>query len=89
MAARDAQFIYSTVFSLLGSAPTPQHKKWAKKLWSDSFQFDFSPEDMACDEELVALGLAKLDRVVDQDLFGDAEEHEVVLYLNSKGRYDY
>lgn len=50
---------YSTIFRLLGSDPTPQHKKWARVLWKEQEQRDFHPSDMEQDKALIALGLAK------------------------------
>lgn len=69
MADRTAAGIFSKVFNLLAKNPTEENKEMALEFWEDSQEFDFSPYQMDCDEELIKLGLAKM-------------EGEEILYYN-------
>jgi hypothetical protein len=53
--------IFSGFFEKLASDPTPQHIKWAIELWEDSYHYDFSNNELECDDALIKLGLAKKD----------------------------
>lgn len=55
-----ANAIYSSFFKMLAKDPTPQHVRWARKLWKKSLEYDFCPCDMHIEKELKKLGLARL-----------------------------
>jgi hypothetical protein len=58
MADRTSAALFGKVFTVLASDPTPQHKQWARELWSQTLEYDFTPYQMDCDEALQVLGLA-------------------------------
>ena len=55
-----ATAIYSSFFKMLAKDPTPQHVRWARKLWKESLEYDFCPSDMYIEKDLKKLGLARL-----------------------------
>lgn len=62
--------IFRFAFELFGKDPTTANRKLARQFWKESFKYDFSPERMAVDDALVALGLAarcKNCQVIDYD----------------------
>jgi len=75
MSDRSAGDLFRTMFRLIGSDPTPQHIKWAKKLWKKSGEFDTHPGDWGCDKDLITCGLAK--RGANKDY---PEDGTVILY---------
>lgn len=81
MADRGSAFIYGSMFRKLAADPTPQHVRWAKALWRDSFEYDFSPEQMYCDAALRKLGLAK--RGLDPEY---PEDGQTWIYADDKAR---
>lgn len=58
MADRTSANIFSMVFEMLAKNPTDEHKEMAWEAWSSRREYDFSDEQMGCDEALLALGLA-------------------------------
>ena len=60
MADRNSADIFGLLFEKLASDPTKQHKTWAREFYEKSRTYDFSPDQMDCDEALVKLGLAKM-----------------------------
>lgn len=76
MADRTAAGIFGEFFDLAaGIKQTPEVKRLALLMWCMTGGYDFSPDQMECDEALIKLGLAK--RGVDPDY---PEDGEVVLY---------
>jgi hypothetical protein len=59
MSDRTSADIFSKMFKLLASDPTPQHKAWALKLWRETPYYDFSNCELGCDKELKKLDLAR------------------------------
>lgn len=57
MADRTAARIFGDIFELLASSPTDEHKRWAKKLWAKTYGYDFTPDQMGCDDALEVLDL--------------------------------
>lgn len=67
--------LFGTIFEMLAKDPTPQHKRMAAKLWSLQGEYDFHPDQMGADKELMRLGLAK--KGVNPDY---PQDGEVMLY---------
>ena len=59
MSDRTSAEIFSTVFEMLAESPTDENKKLARRLWDETFRYDFSESQLDCDDVLVALGLAR------------------------------
>lgn len=60
MADRTSAEIYRSIFRRLAEDPeAPKHRAWALAFWRESHAHDFSPDQMGCDDALVALGLAQ------------------------------
>lgn len=61
MAARDAAEIFGVVFDLLNDELSEEDaKRLARRLWPETFRFDFSPYQMGADAALRALNLAEM-----------------------------
>ena len=60
MADRGAANVFGRVFTFLASDPSEKNRIFAKSLWRMSLDFDFHPYQLYCDEELEALGLARV-----------------------------
>jgi hypothetical protein len=77
MSDRGAQDIFGTLFALLGAhSPVPYlYKELSETMWAKAKQFDTSPRDWQCDDELIALGLAK--RGISKEY---PEDGEITLY---------
>ena len=60
MADRTSARVFGKVFRLLAKKPTDEHKAIATELWPETEEYDFSPDQMYCDDALKALGLAKM-----------------------------
>jgi hypothetical protein len=59
MADRTSAGLFGEFFCLLAADPTDQHVKWARDLWRNTLEYDFSPCQMGCDEALSTLSLAR------------------------------
>lgn len=77
MADRTSAALFSTVFGFLAEHPDERNKVFAKRLWRETREYDFTSDQMSCDEDLIALGLAKLG--IDPEY---PEDGETVLYLD-------
>jgi hypothetical protein len=59
MADRTSAAIFGEMFNYLANGtPDAGAKRMAKKMWDMQKEYDFSPDQMACDNALVKLGLA-------------------------------
>jgi hypothetical protein len=56
MADRSAAAVFGFVFGLLGEGAS--REEMIEALWNSSKRYDFTPDQMGADEELVELGLA-------------------------------
>lgn len=59
MADRAAARIFGKVFTLLAKTPTEENKAFAAELYEETGEFDFASYQMDCDDQLIALDLAK------------------------------
>lgn len=59
MSDRSSPVIFSAIFTKLANDPTVQHMHWAREFWRLQRDYDFHPGAMSCDDDLIALGLAK------------------------------
>jgi hypothetical protein len=75
MSDRTSAGMFSTMFELLASDPTPQHISWAYKLWQYTSNFDFSSYQLYCDDALVRLKLARVRKDPEEP-----EDGEVMFY---------
>jgi hypothetical protein len=77
MADRSGAYLFSRIFRLLNEhvQDTQARRKIALEFWKESQSYDFSPDQMDCDDVLMKLGLAR--QGVDPDY---PEEGEIVLY---------
>ena len=81
MSDRTSAEIFGEVFAYLAKGPIDERaKKFAAKMWKDQWNYDFDPRQMGCDDELIALGLAK--KGIDPDY---PDEGETVLYRDGRG----
>ncbi len=69
MSDRTSAEIFSEIFMLLAKIPDNRNIKLANKIWGLVYNYDFSPEQLECDYELIKLKLAQY--FVDED----GEEH--------------
>ena len=77
MADRSSAYLFSRIFSLIDEhvQDAQTRQKLALEFWNESRSYDFSDDQMDCDEVLMKLGLARRD--VDPRYPHDGE---VVLY---------
>lgn len=77
MADRTSARLFGDIFELIVDhlAPGSERDNVARLLWDKTYQYDFTPDQMGCDEALFALGFAR--RGVDPEY---SEDGEVVLY---------
>ena len=62
MSDTGSAYIYASIYKRLASKPTPQHRRWAKRFWRESFEYDFNGYDLCgagAEASLVRLGLAR------------------------------
>jgi hypothetical protein len=60
MADRTSAAIFGRQFERLAKGRIPERKlKEAREVWRDSWNYDFNPYQMGCDEALLRLGLAQ------------------------------
>lgn len=88
MANRSAAAIFSVAFEACAAELSPTGalvndavKSIAKKLWEAQNGYDFTEDQMGCDDALVTLGFAKMVAI------GDPLEGETVEYLKSDGEF--
>lgn len=60
MADRGSASAFGIIFSELAADPSDDHKEVATRVWLQSRQFDFTPDQMGVDGSLVKLGLASV-----------------------------
>lgn len=58
MADRTSAEIFANIFCYLAEENTERDRKMAVYIWKQLFNYDFSPDQMGVDSELVRLGLA-------------------------------
>jgi hypothetical protein len=81
MADRTSAEIFGEVFTFVSKLEeTADTKKLIKFLWKSCWNYDFSPYQMGCDEELIKLGLAKMAK---SKYDGDEDE---IIYKKQDGR---
>ncbi len=78
MADRTSAEIFNELFVMFAEDATPRDMAYAHKVWRMAWQYDFSFNQMECDEALVRLGLAHPD--TDEDGFPCHE------YADTQGR---
>lgn len=59
MADRTMAGVFSDIFKMLAELPNKNNKAYARKFAELSLQYDFTTDQMNCDDELCTLGLAK------------------------------
>lgn len=59
MADRTSAGIFSELFMMFAVNATNTDKEYAHRVWAMAWQYDFSFQQMECDEALVRLGLAR------------------------------
>lgn len=59
MSGRTSAEIFHEIFRMFAQEATARDKEYAYKVWRMAWQYDFSWEQMECDEALVRLGLAR------------------------------
>lgn len=59
MADRDAAEIFSRMFEILAEKTTRDRRDMASELWESTKDYDFTPDQMGCDDALIALELAE------------------------------
>ncbi len=59
MADRSSAELFGMFFEMLAEDPTPEHRSMAHKIWPKTRQYDFSNDQMYCEEALEKLGLAR------------------------------
>lgn len=79
MADRTTAALFAAIFEHLAEQPDDRSKAFAKWLWRQTGEYDFSPYQMYCDTALLELGLAE--RSKDEDghdcwLYGPEGERE-------------
>lgn len=75
MSDRTSAEIFGEAFRFLAETNDERAKQMARRFWSMTSSYDFSPSQMGCDDALIALGLAR--RGVDPEWPDDGE---VVMY---------
>lgn len=73
MADRTSAGIFAKQFKRLAKNPTAENKAFALELFNDAMDYDFSWEQMYCDEALAALDLA--------ELVPDKDDSEISYYI--------
>lgn len=58
MSDYNSRYIFEEIWELLSKNPTAEHKKIAQKLYAFSQEYDFSDEDLSCENACVKLGIA-------------------------------
>lgn len=61
MSDRTNAALFAKIFTWFASNPTKEHKAWAKELWKEMYNYDFSPYQMYCEEALEILELASFE----------------------------
>jgi hypothetical protein len=51
--------MFGEMFRTFAEDPSPQHIRWAHKLWGFTGNYDFSSYQLDCDEALITLKLAR------------------------------
>ena len=59
MADREAAEIFSVMFEMLAEKITRDRRDMAAELWEVTSKYDFTPDQMGCDDALIALELAE------------------------------
>lgn len=59
MSDHSSAYLFSKLFEMFAEDGTAQAKEHARKIWVMSWQYDFSFEQMDCNQALERLGLAK------------------------------
>jgi hypothetical protein len=76
MSDRSSAYLFGEIFNLIvGYVPKAEQPKVAKDFWKMSRDYDFSDDQMHCDDQLIELGLAH--KAVDPEY---PEDGEVVIY---------
>lgn len=60
MADRTSAELFGVFFEFLAKNPTEENKEMAEDIYERIRDYDFSPDQMGCDDELITLGLAKI-----------------------------
>jgi hypothetical protein len=72
MSDRTAAALFKDIFEMLAQWPAgPMRDDLARRLWKMQRDYDFSPDQMGCDDALAALDLAR--RGIDPDWPDDGE----------------
>lgn len=81
MSDRTSAYLFARMFKYLARTPDePEARKFARELMRESREYDFSNDQMGCDNALIKLGVAA--KGIDPD---DPDEHERVLYMGEDG----
>lgn len=82
MADRTSAGIFGDIFEFLVTMEQNEHtKKFAKKMWENSYEYDFCPDQMGCDDSLVKLGFAKRG-------IHPRYKEECMMYLGADGEFE-
>ena len=80
MADRTSAALFSELFTILdealATAPGRIVIELARRVWEMSWDYDFAPEQLCCDEALARLGMARADR---------EEGYDQYTYANRQG----
>lgn len=79
MADRTSAALFGKIFGLLARNPTAEHKSIAMEMWREAKEYDFSPYQMSADDDLIKLGLARVQ--IDPE---NPKEGEVIFYEGEK-----
>lgn len=72
---RTSAGLFAGIFEFLAEEPDERGKKFARRLWEMTKQYDFTPCQMECDDALLDLGLMRK---------GTYPQHDQMFYEGDK-----